>query len=203
MPELRSERSGNGLEVEGKGALQCAEWLWQEGCSDWEVSYVAGVERARSWPERGKAREVDRIWTHSSLRVMLTSMFCANPIFSKLGGEGDAGHDRMSILRCLLWLQYVVQSCSPVWRFVTTQTAAHQASLYFTISQSLFKLMCIKSMMPSNHPILCGPLLLLPSIFPSIRVFSSKLALCIGWPKYWSLSFSISPSSEYSGLISF
>ena len=82
-------------------------------------------------------------------------------------------------------------------------TAARQASLSFTISQSLLKLMSIEWMMPSNHLILCHPLLLLPSIFPSIRVFSNKSALCIRWLKYWSFSFSISPSSEYSGLISF
>ena len=79
--------------------------------------------------------------------------------------------------------------------------AAHQASLSFTISQSLFKLICIESVMPSNHLILCRPLLLLPSIFLNIKVFSNESALCIRWPKYWS--FSISPSNEYSGLISF
>ena len=73
----------------------------------------------------------------------------------------------------------------------------------FTMSQSLLKLMSMESVMPSNHLILCHPLLLLPSIYPSIRVFPSKLALCIRWPKYWSFSFSISPSNEYSGLISF
>ena len=78
-----------------------------------------------------------------------------------------------------------------------------QASLSFTISWSLFKLMSIKLMMLSNHLILCCPCLLLPSIFPTIRVFSSELTLHISWPKYWSFSFSISPSKEYSGLISF
>ena len=87
--------------------------------------------------------------------------------------------------------------------FVTPWTAACQASLYFTISWSLLKLMSIESVMPSNHLILCRLLLLLPSIFPSIRVFSSELALHIRWLKYWSFSFSISPSNEYSGLISF
>jgi len=81
--------------------------------------------------------------------------------------------------------------------------AALQASLSFTISQSLLKLMSIESVMPSNHLILCHPLLLLPSMFPSIRVFSNESALHIRWPKYWSFSFSISPSDEYSGLISF
>ena len=85
---------------------------------------------------------------------------------------------------------------------MTPWTAAHQASLFFTISQSLLKLISIKSVMPSNHLILCHPFLLLPSIFPSIRVFSSESALHIRWPKFWSFSFNISPSNEYSGLIS-
>ena len=82
-------------------------------------------------------------------------------------------------------------------------TVAHQASLSFTISQSLLKLMSIELVMPSNHLVLCHPLLLLPSFFPSIRGFSNKMALCIRWPKYWSIHFSTSPSNEYSGLISF
>ena len=97
----------------------------------------------------------------------------------------------------------VVQLLSPVRLFVTLWTAAHQASLSFTISWSLLKLICIESVMPSNHLILCRPLLLLPSIFPSIRVFSSESVLHIRWPKDWSFSFSISSSNEYSGLISF
>ena len=89
----------------------------------------------------------------------------------------------------------VVQLLSRVRLFVTPWTAAHQASLSFTISRSLLKLMSIESMMPSNHLILCHPLLLLPSVFPSISVFSNELAPCIRWPKYWSFSFSISPSN--------
>ena len=92
---------------------------------------------------------------------------------------------------------------SCVGLFVTPWTAAHQASLSLSTSQSLFKLMSIELMTPSNHLILCFPLLLLPSLFPSIRVFSNESALQIRWPKYWSFSFSISPSNEYSGLISF
>ena len=87
--------------------------------------------------------------------------------------------------------------------FVTPWTAAHQASLSFTISQRLLKLLSIELVMLSNHFVLCHPLLLLPSTFPSIRVFSTESALCISWPKYWSFSFSINPSSEYSGSISF
>ena len=95
-----------------------------------------------------------------------------------------------------------VQS-SRVWLFVTPQTAALQASLSVTNSWSLLKLMPITSVMSSNYLILCHPLLLLPSIFPSIRVFSNESVLPIRWPKYWNFSFSISPSNEYSGMISF
>ena len=98
---------------------------------------------------------------------------------------------------------FVVQSLSCVWLFVTPWTAACQAFLSFTISQNLLKVMSIELMMPSKHLILFHPLVLLPSIFPSIRVFSNESAFCIRWPKDWSFSFSISPSNEYSGLISF
>ena len=94
-------------------------------------------------------------------------------------------------------------SCKVMSDSVTSWTAAHQASLSFPISQSLLEFMSIESVMPSNHLILCHPLLLLPSIFPSVRVFPNESALHIRWPNYWSFSFSISPSSEYSGLISF
>ena len=96
-----------------------------------------------------------------------------------------------------------VQLLSHVRLFVTPWTAACRASLSITMSWSLLRLMSIELVMPSNHLILCHPLLLLPSIFPSIKVFSSESVLCIRWPKHWSFSFSISPSSEYSGLISF
>ena len=96
----------------------------------------------------------------------------------------------------------IVQSLSCVQLFVTPWTVAHQASLSITISLSSLKLMSIKLMMPSNRLILCYPLLLPPSIFPSIRVFANK-SFHFRWPKYWSFSFSISPSNEYSGLISF
>ena len=97
----------------------------------------------------------------------------------------------------------VVQSLSHVWLFLTLWTAARQASLSFIISWSLLKLMFVESVMPSNHLILYHPLLLLPSIFPSIRVFSSEPALHIRWPKDWSFKFSISPSNDYSRLIFF
>ena len=96
-----------------------------------------------------------------------------------------------------------VQSRSHVRLSATPWMAACQASLSTTNTQNLLKLMSIESVMPSNHLILCCPLLLLPSILPSIRVFSNESVLCIRWPKYWNFSFSISPSNEYSGLISF
>ena len=96
-----------------------------------------------------------------------------------------------------------IQSLSRVRLLVTPWTAAHQASLSITNSRSLLKLMSIESVMPSNHLILCRPLLPLPSTFPSIRVFSSESVLHIRWPKYWAFSFSINSSKEYSGLISF
>ena len=100
----------------------------------------------------------------------------------------------------LLWLLF---NCSFVFDSVIPWTSAHQASLSFTISQSLLILMSVELMMPSNHLVLYHPLLLLPSIFCSIRVFSSELAVRIRWPNYWSFSFNISPHNEYSGLISF
>ena len=101
-----------------------------------------------------------------------------------------------------MYIYISVQLLSRVRLFATLWTAAHQISLPITNSWSLHKLMSTELVMPSNH-LFCRPFLLLPSIFPSIRVFSNESILCIGWPKYWSFSFSISPSNEYSGLISF
>ena len=115
-------------------------------------------------------------------------------------------------INILYWVRFIlpkkvqfssVQLLSHVWLFATLWTAAHQASLSITNSRSSRKLMSIELVMPSNHLILCCPLLLLPSILPSIRVFSNESVLPIRWPKYWSFSFNISPSNEYSGLISF
>ena len=100
-------------------------------------------------------------------------------------------------------LVVVAQSLSCAWLFATPWTAAHQASLFFTVSKSLLKLMSTESVMPSNHFILCHPLLLLPSVFLSIKVFSNELALRIRWPNDWSFSFSTNPSNQYSGLIFF
>ena len=106
------------------------------------------------------------------------------------------------ILKCISSV-HSVHSLNHVWLFATPWNVVHQASLSIINSQSLHKLMSIESVMLSNHLILCHPLLLLPSIFPSIRVFSNESGPCIRWPKYWSFSFSISPPNEYSELISF
>ena len=108
---------------------------------------------------------------------------------------------RANLLQLLIFSS--VRSLSHVRLFATPWIIANQASLSITNAQSLFKLMSIESVMPSNHLILCCPLLLLPSIFPNIRVFSNESALHIRWPKYWSFSFNISPSNEHPGLISF
>ena len=112
--------------------------------------------------------------------------------------------DWILVVHLLYHIQFSsVQLLSRVWLFVTPWAAARQASLSNTNSQSVPKLMSIELVMPSNHLILCRPLLLLSAIFTSIRIFSNEAALHIRWPKYWSFSFSISPSNEYSGLISF
>ena len=113
------------------------------------------------------------------------------------------GLDQENICYSVTVMSDSLQPHGHVWLLATSGAAARQVSLSFTIFQSLLKLMFIESVMPSNHLILCHPLLLLPSIIPSIRVFSNESGLCIRWPKYWRLSFSISPSNEYSGLISF
>ena len=115
--------------------------------------------------------------------------------------QGSSRLQHVSVVHFCLWPVVVVRSLSHVWLFATPWAAAHQASLSFTISQSLLKLIVIELVVPSNHLILCCPLL--PSFFLSVMVFSNEPALCIRWPKYWNFSFSNSPSSEYSGLISF
>ena len=124
--------------------------------------------------------------------------------FPILKSENTDSHIPVSFFLSYHWLFTLLLFSHSVMSYSVTQcTAACQDSLSFTLSQSLLKLMSIELMMPSNNLILRCPLLLLPSIFPSIRVFSNELALCIRWPKYWSFSFSICPSNEYSGLISF
>ena len=120
-----------------------------------------------------------------------------------IASRADVLRVMREILHPLNLLVDSVHSLSHVRLFVTPWTEALQASLSITNTQSLLKLMSIKSVIPPNHLILCHPLLLLTSLFPSIRVFSNESVLPITWPKYWSFSFSISPSYEYSGLISF
>ena len=125
---------------------------------------------------------------------------------SKITGDGDCSHEiRRQLLlvrKAVSNLVVVVQWLSHVWLLATTCTVPCQATLSITVSGSLLKLMSIELVMPSNHLILCHPLLL-PSSFPSIQVFSSESALLIRWPEYWSFSSSISPSNEYLGLVSF
>ena len=135
------------------------------------------------------------------IRILLIFKFYFYPL--NLLKFLNSSNSFLSLLN-FLWKELSsVQSLSHVQCFAFPWTVALQASLSIINSQSLLKLMSIESVMPSNHLILCCPLLLLPSIFPSIRVFFSESVLPIVWPKYWSFSFSISPSNEYSGLISF
>ena len=119
----------------------------------------------------------------------------------KAGGNNSLVERKTSKITGAIFV--VIWALSRVWFFATPWAVASQASLSFTISQSFLKLKSIESVMLSNHLVLCRPLLLLPSIFTSITVFSNELALCIRWPKYWSFSFSISASNKYSWLISF
>ena len=146
-----------------------------------------------------------KFMNYSKSFVVLTTLFTASPS----GVDSDSkyhffAHHYEATPHLFKFYHIVaVQSLSPVQLFAIPWTAACQASPSFTISQSLPKLMSIESVMPSNHLVLCYALLLLSSIFPSIRVFSNESARHIRWPKYWSFSFSISPSTEYSGLISF
>ena len=143
--------------------------------------------------------------THSSIWYIMTFMLTVIVILHAITTslQGLELHPFLTwILQDLGLFAVVIQLLSQVQLLATPWTAAHQSSLPFTISRSLLKLTSIESVMPSNHLILCCPLLLLPSIFPSIRVSSNELALHIRWPKYWSFNFSISPSNEYS-LVSF
>ena len=143
---------------------------------DWSTSMGEGLEASPNQSDRVIPGQQDHCLSHSLEHLQ---------------------HLKHCLHATLLLLSHSVMSDS-----ATPWSAAHQASLSFTISWSLLKLMSIESMMPSNHLILCCPLLLLPSVFHSIRVFSNESALCIKWPKYWSFNFGISPSNEYSGPIS-
>ena len=171
--KISGERHGNPLQwVEEENPMDRGDW-WDT------VQIVAKSKTWLKWLSMHKGTEAISCW-HINIQWIL--QFNSNK--SKLG------------------LFSSVQSLSRVRLFATPWIAAHQASLSITNSRSSLRFTSIESVMPSSHLILCRPLLLLPSIFPSIRVFSNESALCIRWPKYWSFSFNISPSNEHPGLIS-
>ena len=143
-----------------------------------------------------------RYWTHVSCIDRLFFFFFLNPWVTRKALDSGKTDHLFGLFHKLVQFSSV-QSLSRVWLFATPWITAHQASLSITKSQSLPKLMSIKSVMSSSHLILCRPLLFLPPIPPSIRVFSSESTLRMRWPKYWNFSFSISPSNEHSRLISF
>ena len=180
------------------------------------VSYVSIKlkEKEETAVELRKSLRKERVKEYSSNQIIKLST-SKKKKYRIIGTslESVTGHISMPFLKITIQAEHQnenkvyqfssVQSLSHVQLLGTPWTAARQASLSITNSRSLPKLMSIESMMPSNHLILCRPLFLLPSIFPSIRVFSSESLLCIRWPKDWSFTLSISPSKEYSGLIFF
>ena len=180
------------------------------------VSYVSIKlkEKEETAVELRKSLRKERVKEYSSNQIIKLST-SKKKKYRIIGTslESVTGHISMPFLKITIQAEHQnenkvyqfssVQSLSHVQLLGTPWTAARQASLFITNSWSLLKLMSIESVMPSNHLMLCRPLLLLPSVFPSIRVFSNESVLCIRWPKYWSFSYSISPSNEYSGLISF
>ena len=199
--------------IEGCFSFRCKQSNPEGGGSVWPkkraclFGLLVGPEKAGAGCLHGKS-QVLKFWfcpcvihvnkrpTESPLHVWNGG--CNTRLPGRLGGFRELTSAAVSAHRLV-----VVQSLSRVLLFATPSMAAPQACPPLTISQSLLRLTSIVLIMPSSHLILCHPLLLLPSIFPSIRVFSNESALHIRWPKYWSFSFSISPSNEYSGLISF
>ena len=164
------------------------------------IKRLPAMRETRDWSLGGEDPLKKEMATHSSTLAWKIQARMEEPC---MGHKESDMTERLHFLFFLStqWFLSSVQSLSRVQLFVTPWTAACQASLSITNSQNLPKLMSIESVMPSNHLILCCPLLLLPSIFPSIKVFSNESALHIRWPKYWSFSFNISPSNEHSGLI--
>ena len=215
----------NSLAAAAAKSLQSCPTLCDPIDSSASGSAVPGILQARSlewvaisfsiaWKWKVKVKSLSRI------RLVATPWTVAHQAPPSMGFSSQeywSGLPLPSLGQILLHKDYIILpsqlhcmkvpsvqfSHSVMSDSVTPWTAAHQASLSITSSWSLLKLMSIKSVMPSNRLILCCPLLLLPSIFPSIRVFSYEAVLCIRWPKYWSFSFSISLSNEYSELISF
>ena len=190
-------------------------WVWSLGWEDPLEKKMATHSSILAW-RIPRTEEPGRLWSMRSQRVrhnwasrMPCSLLKFQPsitpqsyCFHKLiSSQLQSLHYLQSKVLYLLFSS--VQSLSRVWLFATPWTAAHQASLSITSSRTPPKPMSIESVMPFNHLILCHPFLFLPSVFPSIRVFSNESVLPIRWPKYWSFSFSISPSNEHPGLISF
>ena len=163
---------------------EVAEGKWQRPILEWSLYLGVAGEREHG-KDPSKGRRTRRIWS-----------------WRKEGGDFKRSIP-WSLSKTYLGDGSVQFSYCRVWLFATPWIAARQASLSITNYRSLLKLMPIELVIPSSHLILCGPLLLLPPVPPSIRVFSSESALCMRWPKYWSLSFSISPSNEHPGLICF
>ena len=196
-------------------------------CTLWDIPAVEWICKEHDQAKEAKHKKVCRIpfteiigkrklSAQEQIRVAIGSKveginyknFSANGNVICLGCDGSRTsvyifRTKTMYLKLINFQFSSVQSLICVQLFVTPWTAVCQASLPITNSWNLLKLMSIESVMPSNHLILCHPFLLPPSTFPSIRVFSNESALCIRWPKYWSFSFKISPSNEYSGLISF
>ena len=194
----------------GCGGSPCLQISWQERL--WARGLHCLLEEVRSagnghYEHLHERRVSDPSPPSASIPILLPpaeNTWGLGPCLTAPGAEMlKVGGVSASSPSCSLSLFSSVQSLSRVRLFATPWTVARQAFLSITNSQSLLKLMSIESVMPSNHLILCRSLLLLPPIPPSNRVFSNESVLCIRWPKYWSVSFSISPSNEYSGLISF
>ena len=190
-----------------------AMWETSVWCLGWEDPLEKGmVPTPVFWPGEFHGLYSPRACKESGTQITMKCQLTSEPkpccpLGHKVRNESKLssfqyrrGH--VPPIRCLIFLTSV-QSLSHVWLFATPWTATRQASMSTANSQSLLKFMSIESVMPSNHLILCWPLLFPPSIFPSIRVFSNESVLHIRWPKYWSFSFSISLSNEYSGLLSF
>ena len=193
-------------ESQGRGSLVgCCLWVRTESDMT-EVTYQHGIV-GRTWEGiHGPSLSEQNTWYMTLFlfsTVLLSPKIKYSTNFFGFTTLWEYLHWTVMKLRLWVFLHYSVQSLSHVQLFVTPWTAAHQASLSITNSQSPPKPTSIELVMPSNHPVLCRPLLLLPSIFPSIRVFSNESAVRIRWPKYWSFSFNISPSNEHPGLISF
>ena len=173
------------------GILQARTLVW------------VAISFSNAWKWKVKVKSLSCVWL--ILATPWTAVYQDPPStgFSRQEYWSGVPLPSPGLFLVLVFSNSSLQSLSHVWLFVTPWITACQASLSITNSRSLPKLMSIESVMPSNHLILCRPLLLLPSIFPSIKVFSNESVLCIRWPQYWSFSFSINLSNEYSGLISF